>query len=90
METATVVRMTARTVKWVRAMDSRTHVVTWTSKCGRFVVTRRTGGWSSTSARFYVLTSNAFKIPRSMRTWDTLRDAQDWAEMEVNPDWEPA
>jgi hypothetical protein len=76
-----------RAVAWVREGDAFARV--YRSRCGRFAITKRSGGWSSDKRVFWVLSSTQFEIPSSMRTWDTLRDAKDWAELEVNPDWEP-
>ena len=76
-----------RAIKWTGAGDSFKRI--YKSNCGRFTITKRSGGWSSDKRVFWILDSASFKIPLSMRTWDTLRDAKDWAELEVNPDWEP-
>jgi hypothetical protein len=73
-----------RAVAWVREGDAFARV--YRSRCGRFTITRRYGGVTGV---FWVLESTAFKIPASSRTWDTLRDAKDWAELEVDPAWEP-
>ncbi len=60
------------------------------SKCGRFrIVTREmsssNGHWN---ARMYLLETQAGK--RMGRPEDTLKEAKDRAEYEVNPDWEPS
>ncbi len=62
-------------VKWGRPVENRVGLLVYSSKCGRFIITRKEFSLPYTSVG-YVLEGVGVRVPRYARMNDTLTDAK--------------